>query len=502
MAKAKITDGAARMGSQALLPLLLSMAGPGILSSLTAFLYMNINRKFVGDFVGPSALGVFGVMNPITNIVTALSLFITVGGASMLSLSLGRGDRERADRLFTNIVLQSVGMAGILSAVFLLFKHQLVAACGAAPGSEIYGYAVEYLEITAWGQVPNLINVGLASVIRAQGNTRYSMMATLIGAFVNVGLNFVVVAGMPLSLGVRGAAMATVASQTVGALVSIAYFAFGKSPLRFLGLKAASLWQMLSIAKMGIAPSIFQMLSFVYNLIINRALQNFGALDARLNALSGGRGGDLALSIFTVVATLDGFVVTLGMGVNQAASPIISYNYGARRFARVRKASLLSQGLGFIFAIGIWLLAMLAPEPIFRFFGIADPELLRFGASAMRLSKPFLLFGIFQMLVSMYFSGIGKPEVATLVSLSRSGVFLIPGLLIFPRFFGLDGVFYANPVSDCLSLLVVGFLYYREMRRLSSLEEGEAIHDKGLIRELVFGKKRKNGRPQIERGQD
>ncbi|MDR3084818.1 MAG: polysaccharide biosynthesis C-terminal domain-containing protein, partial [Christensenellaceae bacterium] len=376
------------------------------------------------------------------------------------------------------------------SAGFIVFKRQLVVACGANPGSENYGYAVEYLEITAWGQIPNLINVGLAAVIRAQGNTRYSMFATVIGAFVNVGLNFVVVAGMPLSLGVRGAAMATVASQTVGALFSMAYFVRGRSPLRFMGLRAVSLRQMLGIAKMGIAPSIFQMLSFIYNLIINRALQGFGAMDSHLNALSGGRGGDLALSLFTVIATLDSFVVTLGMGVNQAASPIISYNYGARRFARVQKASLLSQGMGFVFATGIWLLAMLAPEPVFRFFGINDPELLLFGVSAMRASKPFMLFGIFQMLVSMYFSGIGKPEVATLVSLSRSGVFLIPGLLILPRFFGLSGVFYANPVSDGLSLLVVSFLYYREMRRLSSLEDGMVIDDRRLVRDLFLGIKK------------
>lgn len=474
-----------RMGTAPILPLLLSMAVPGLLGTMTTYLYRTVDQIFVGNFVGRNALGGVSVLSPFNNVVIALTLFITVGGASMLSLSMGRQDFDKANKLFTNIIIQAVGMATVVSLLFSIFAEPFVSLCGAREGSEVYGYAVTYLRITSIGQLFNMLNVGLAAIIRSEGNTKYSMFANMIGAALNVILNYLLIVVFPM--GIAGAAIATVGSQLAGAIFSAAYFFRGKSNLRWVGLQVIDMKQMLTIAKMGIAPSIFQMLSFVTNIMINKSLQHYGDLDPYYSLIGG---GELCISALSVVNTVEQFIVSTASGINQAAAPVISYNYGRKSFKRVRKATLTSQGMAFVFAAVIWTAMMLAPEFVINLFSKNDAQLMDYGVMAMRTCKCLALFGGYQMLISMYFSSIGKPEIATLVSLSRHGIFFIPALYILPKYFGLMGVLYATPVSDGCSLIVVTTMYVREMMRLGKLKEGEDFDDRSWVAKR-FGKKKK-----------
>lgn len=474
-----------KMGTAPIFPLLLSMAIPGLLGTLTTYLYRTVDQMFVGNFVGRNALGGISVLAPFNNVVIALTLFITVGGASMLSLSMGHQDYKKANKLFTNIIIQAIGMAAVVSLVFSIFAEPFVGLCGAKEGSEVYNYAVIYLRITSIGQLFNMLNVGLAAIIRSEGNTKYSMFANMIGAVLNVFLNFLLMVVFPL--GIAGAAIATVASQLCGAIFSAAYFISGKSNLKWAGFHVIDVRQMVTIAKMGIAPSIFQVLSFVTNIMINKSLQYYGDLDPYCSLIGG---GELCISALSVINTVEQFIVSTASGINQAAAPVISFNYGRKSFKRVRKASLTSQGMAFAFAIVIWTAMMLVPEFVINLFSKNDPQLLEYGVMAMRTSKCLALFGGYQMLVSMYFSSIGKPEVATMVSLSRHGIFLIPALYILPKYFGLMGVLYATPVSDGCSLIVVTTMYVKEMMRLGKLKDGESFDDRSWIAK-VFGKEKK-----------
>ena len=257
-----------RMGSAPIFPLLLSMAIPGLLGTLTTYLYKTADQIFVGNFVGRNALGGISVLSPFNNVVIALTLFLTVGGASMLSLAMGRQDYEKANKLFTNIIIQAVLMATVVCLFFTVFSRSFVGLCGAKKGSEVFGYAVIYLRITALGQIFNMLNVGLAAIIRSEGNTRYSMVANMIGAVLNIFLNTILI--VVCGFGIYGAAIATVGSQFVGAVFSAAYFISGKSNLKWAGFKVVDIGQMITVAKMGIAPSIFQMLSFITNIMINK----------------------------------------------------------------------------------------------------------------------------------------------------------------------------------------------------------------------------------------
>ena len=445
------------MGSERLFPLMVRMALPGLVSSMTTFFYTAINRKLLGDFSGTDALAPVGVLSPVNNIIVALTLFITVGGAALLALNMGRRDWDRANVLFTNIVCQIVLMGGFLSLLFMLMPGTLVRMCGATEATAMYPLAVQYLRIIALGQIPNMVNVGLAAVIRSEGNARYSLFANVIGAILNLIVGYWLVAR--LGWGIRGAAIATVIGQTSGAVFSAAYFLRRSSALRWRGFGVVKLTEMLLISKSGIAPAIFQALGFTTNLIVNRSLQSYG-------------GGELAIAGMSLVVMVDQLVVFLGSGINQAASPVISFNYGSRLYRRVRTASYLSQAMTFGIALAVYLPAMIAPQFVLPLFGGSEAELLAFGSTAMRAAKPLLLFTGYQMLVSMYFSAIGRPDIATVVSLLRNGIFLIPALFILPREFGLMGVLYANPVSDGLSLIAVTALYVREMRLLGTLADG------------------------------
>lgn len=471
-----VNERTLKMGSAPIFPLLVSMAVPGLLGTLTTYLYRTVDQIFVGNFVGRTALGGISVLAPFNNVIIALSLFITVGGTSLLALTMGRRDYEEANKLFTNIIIQAIGMALIVSVLFFIFAEPFVGVCGAKKGTETFRYAVIYLKLVTCGQVFNMLNQGLAAIIRTEGAAKYSMFANIVGAFFNIVLDALLI--IVFKMGVAGAAIATIVSQLMGAAFSAAFFLTGKSSLRWAGFGVADIKQMAYIAKMGIAPSIFQMLSLFTNILLNKSLQYYGDLDPVYSLIGG---GELCISAVAIVNTVDNFIVSMTSGINQAVSPLISYNYGAKNYSRVKKASLCSQAMAGVFAIVIWSAMMLAPEFVCSLFGKGDEALISYGAMAMRACKMFALFGGFQMLVSMYFSSIGKPQVATFVSISRHGLFLIPAMLIMPQFMGLKGVLYANSVSDGCSLIVVSFMYLHEMRRLSRLTDGEEIPAKGLI---------------------
>ena len=471
-----VNERTLKMGSAPIFPLLVSMAVPGLLGTLTTYLYRTVDQIFVGNFVGRTALGGISVLAPFNNVIIALSLFITVGGTSLLALTMGRRDYEEANKLFTNIIIQAIGMALIVSVLFFIFAEPFVGVCGAKRGTETFRYAVIYLKIVTCGQVFNMLNQGLAAIIRTEGAAKYSMFANIVGAFFNIVLDALLI--IVFKMGVAGAAIATIVSQLMGAAFSAAFFLTGKSSLRWAGFGVVDIKQMAYIAKMGIAPSIFQMLSLFTNILLNKSLQYYGDLDPVYSLIGG---GELCISAVAIVNTVDNFIVSMTSGINQAVSPLISYNYGAKNYSRVKKASLCSQAMAGVFAIVIWSAMMLAPEFVCCLFGKGDEALISYGAMAMRACKMFALFGGFQMLVSMYFSSIGKPQVATFVSISRHGLFLIPAMLIMPQFMGLKGVLYANSVSDGCSLIVVSFMYLHEMRRLSRLTDGEEIPAKRLI---------------------
>lgn len=459
-----------RMGSENIPKLIILMSLPGIAGNVSSALYNIIARWFVGNFVGKDALGALALLFPLSNLTSALSLIATIGGAALVSISLGRNDRKAADVYFTNILLYTALCGMILSFLYGFFAPQLVNFCGADQTSALFEPAVIYTRITAAGQIFLMFNQSLACVIRAEGNTPYAMFSCIIGAVINTVLCwlFIVVMGFDI----RGAAYATVIGQVISCFVSLAYFVAGKSGMRFASFRTMKAAIVFKIIATGIASSVLQGLTAVINIIANHQLSAYGVISL------GTGGGDLAISAVSVINTVETLMIMIIMGINQGVSPVISYNYGCGNYGRVRKATLFGQAEASAVTVIIWGLAMVFPQTLFAVFSGNDPQLMAYGPDAIHKSKMFLLFLGFQTLSSLYFSAIGKPKTAVCISVIRGAAFIIPLMYILPLFMGLDGVLYASSVSDLLATAIVAVIYVKGIKKLRA---ADPITEKGLI---------------------
>lgn len=460
------------MGTAKLLPLILIMSVPAVCGNIVNALYNIVDRIFVGRVVGSTALGAVGVMFPLNNIIAAFTVLMSIGGGALVSLSLGRQETEKANKAFTNIILFALFVAVVISSAFFIFAEPLIRICGASENSELYQMAVKYLRITAVGQMFGIPNLAMAACIRAEGNTKYAMVVTMTGAVINVCMDAVFMMGF--HWGVEGAAAATVISQIVSCGLSLQYHFFHKGVLRWQGFGAFDLKLTGKVISLGLAPAVFQGLSFCNNTLVNHSLMKYANMEL------GTGGGDMAISAVSVIHTVENFAAMFIMGMNSAISTIISYNYGQKQYGRAKEATLTGQAIATTISAILWMLMMTVPETLFQIFNTDASELITYGARAMRMGKLFI-FGLgFQTLSSMYYSAIGKPKRAIFISISRNGLFLIPALLILPRIWGLDGVLVSTSVSDALSLIVVSFAYWSGIHDLNKMEQKDS---KGATRE-------------------
>ena len=443
------------MGTEKVWKVFAIMAFPSIMSQLSHTFYNLVDRFFMGQYVGSTALGAISLTSPLINIMAGLSLLITIGGAALLSINLGKGKIKDAQVLFTNLIVQALVTSFVLALVYFIFAPQIITICGAGKTSSLYEGGVKYLRILSFGLMFQLLNAVQASIIRAEGNAGYSLVVSIIGGVVNIVFDAVLV--IVFRMGVAGAAYATVASQFVSALVSTLYFFSGKSQMKWTGMGSLKLSINIDVIKTGMAPAILQLLSFITGLILNNQLRKYGDMCSVT--------GDLAISAMSVVTTAESVFLGVVMGINQAVSPIVSYNYGAGKYKRVLQGTIIALITGTIFTTISWALMMFVPQYIFKIFS-NDVALISYGVHAIRLYRAFSMFMAVQTLCAMFFSSIGEPKTATVMSVLRQGVFLIPGYLILPVFYGLDGVLFSMSISDVLSTIIILVIYILGLRKL------------------------------------
>lgn len=431
------------------------MAFPSIMAQLSHTVYNLVDRFFMGRYVGTTALGAISLTSPLINIMAGLSLLITIGGAALLSMDLGKGKLKEAQVLFSNLMVQAVVTSFVLAVIYFGFASQIIIACGADKSSSLYSDAVKYLRILSFGLMFQLLNAVQASIIRAEGNATYSLVVSLIGGVVNIFLDALFI--ITFKMGVAGAAYATVASQFVSASASTVYFFANKSRMKWTGFRSLDISMNLKVIRTGIAPAVLQMLNFATGLLLNRKLKEYGDMSAIT--------GDLAISAMSVVTTAESIFLGVVMGINQAISPIVSYNFGAGKNKRVVQGTLLSVGVGTVFTTLSWVLMMFMPEIIFKIFS-NDSSLIEYGVHAIRLYRMFAMCVAVQTLCAMFFSSIGKPLTATIMSITKQGLFLIPLYLILPKIYGLDGVLVSMSISDILSTIIILVMYIFGLKKL------------------------------------
>lgn len=444
-------DKSKQLGELKISKLIIKFSIPAIVGMMVNALYNMVDRIYIGNGVGSLGIGGITIAFPVMLVLMAFSMLIGIGANSLVSIRLGQKRKEEAEGIFGNALILLILLSLVLSIAGLVLLTPMLKLLGAS--EQILPYAKDYLQIILIGAIFQSVGMGMNNFIRSEGNPRIAMFTMLIGALVNTILDPIFI--FIFHWGMRGAAFATILSQAISAIWVLAYFMRGKSLLKLhvknLKLKLNFIGKIISL---GAAPFAMQIAASVLNIILNKSLTIHG--------------GDTAISGMGIVSSIITLIIMPIFGINQGVQPIIGYNYGAGRYDRVKEAYIRSV----IIATGIvvlgWIATRLFPEQLVSMFNNEDEELIRFGTHAIKRFMIFLPLIGFQIVSSNYFQAVGKPRHSALLGLSRQVLILIPALIILPRFFGIDGILAAGPLSDLISAVVTGIFIIIEMKKLDA----------------------------------
>ncbi len=424
-------------------------------------LYNIVDQIFIGRGVGYLGNAATTVSYPFVTICMAIALTIGIGTAARYSLSLGKKQQEEAAAAVGGGITMMFVFGTLYGVLLLLFHRPLLIAFGAS--ENVLDYAVSYTSITAVGMPFLIVMNGCSNIARADGSPLYSMTTMLIGALINTVLDpfFIFVCHW----GVAGAAWATVIGQIVSCGFAMLYLRRIKRVSLHKRHFRISLKQIGKTASMGMSNGLTQISITLLQVVLNRSLVYYGGMTIY--------GSDIPLAACGIVMKVNAIVLAVIIGIIQGMQPIIGFNYGAAAYQRVKATYKLAVLCVTVITLTGLIVFQFFPETVLSVFGSEeDSELYK--DFAVLFMKTFLfmlpLAGI-QMISSNFFSSIGKPLKGTILSLTRQVFFLIPLLLIFPLFWGLDGILFAAPVSDALAFFVVlGFIVY-EMRNMTKKEQ-------------------------------
>ncbi|MDD7740492.1 MAG: MATE family efflux transporter [Fusicatenibacter sp.] len=427
--------------------LLRRFAVPSIIAMLVSSLYNMVDQLFIGHSIGILGNAATNVAFPLTMTCTSIALLCGIGGAANFNLSLGRKETENARGYVGNTLSMLVILGVILCVTVQIFLRPMMLLFGATP--DVIDYACTYTRITSLGFPFLILTTGGSNMIRADGSPRYSMMCNLAGAAVNTILDplFIFV----FQMGMAGAALATILGQIVSAGMVIFYLTRFKSvTLRFLDLKP-SLKRWLQIASLGATPCFNQLAMMVVQIVMNNTLTHYGA--------SSMYGSDIPLACAGIISKVNMLFFSFVIGISQGLQPIVSFNYGARKYPRVREAYLKAVAAATVICVIAFCCFQIFPRQIISIFGSGSEEYLHFAERYFRIYLFCSFLNGFQPVTSNFFTSIGKPKKGIFLSLTRQILFLLPLLLIFPYLFGIDGVMYTAPIADfaaaCFSIVLV-----------------------------------------------
>jgi putative MATE family efflux protein len=428
------------------LSLILRFSGPAIAGMIMMSIYNIVDRIFIGHSVGTLGIAGLAVAYPLMMVKGALGMLIGWGAASLISLRLGEGRHEEAEKIMANALTLTILFAIVASGVSFIFLEQLMRLFGAS--DNILPFALAYMRIILVGNLFHLM--GANNMIRAEGNPRVAMWTNFIGAGSNIILDALFI--LVLDMGVTGAAIATAIAQFLSSSYVVVYFLRGKSVLRlYVRNLKLSLSHALEILHIGMPLFLRTIVNSLVVIILNNSLQRYG--------------GDIAVSAMGVIFSIDSLLLLPLMGLSNGVQPVIGFNYGAQQFDRVKHAFYFAVGLATAVVGVVYLVIMIWPAFFLRLFTTSE-ELIQVGSQGIRLFMLLIPLLGFQSIGSNYFQATGRPRQSILLNLTRQAIFLIPAMLIIPRFLDLRGVWLAQPAADFLAFLLTGVFIFFEMRSL------------------------------------
>ena len=433
---------------------LLKLGIPTMVGMLISALYNAIDAYFVGG-LGMSQMGVVSVVFPIVQIIIGLGMMFGAGASSYISRLLGKGDNVQADKTASTLLFSGLLVGAIIIIGIMAFLNPVLTALGST--ETILPYARAYAKIYVTGSIINVFTVMMNNLLTAQGATKFTMIAMLTGSIANVILDPIMIYGM--DLGIEGAAIATVISLCINMALYIGYIAKKKGVLRFSVRNIApSKIIYAEVLKIGIPVLLFQLLASTAMGSINTAAKPYG---------------DFAVAAMGAVTRIMTVVTYVVFGFLKGFQPFAGYNYGAKKYERLKKSIRLCMIWSTVFCIVAAIVLFIFADPIVSLFG-TDIEMAGIAAKALRLNAVlFITFG-FQMVYASLYLAIGKSLVGSVLSLSRQGIFFFPLVLVLPHVMGLTGVVWVQPMADLLTTILTIVFAVRINHTLSTeIEMGE-----------------------------
>ena len=444
------------MGSGDVKKLLLQLMIPAVVAQVVNLLYNIVDRIYIGHIegIGAAALTGVGLFAPILMLMNAFAMLIGAGGAPRTAIAMGQGDKEQAEKIVSNSFTMLLIFSAVLTVVFWLGAPSMLRLFGASDTT--LPYALAYSRIYILGTVFVLVVMGMNPFITAQGFAKISMLTTVIGAVINIILDPILI--FVFGLGVRGAAIATVLSQAVGALWILKFLTGPKTNLK-LSRSKMKLERNIILPVMGLGISSFVMLSTESLLSIS-----FSSSLARY-------GGDIAVGAMTVITSVSQLATLPLQGLCQGGQPVISFNFGAGKKDRVKEAFRFQLTLCVSYVVIFWLVMMLVPGAVAGIF-TSDAALIEYTTWALRIYMAGIFaFGV-QICCQQSFMALGQAKVSLLLACLRKLILLIPLIFILPHILPdpVFGVFVAEPVSDILAAVITAVTFFSRFDKI--LEHG------------------------------
>ena len=450
------------LGSEPISTLLRRFAVPSVIAMLVSALYNMVDQLFIGHSIGVLGNAATNVAFPLSMVCTSIGLLCGIGGAANFNLCMGRREPEHAKSYVGNAISMLAILGVILCVAVQLFLRPMMLLFGATP--DVIDYACTYTRITSIGFPFLIVTIGGSNLIRADGSPKFSMLCNLVGAIVNTILDplFIFV----FHMGMAGAALATITGQILSfALVVLYLRGFKTLPLSLSDLKPnMACWA--RIAALGATPAFNQVAMMVVQIVMNNTLTHYGS-----NSVYG---SDIPLACAGIISKVNMLFFSFVIGISQGLQPIVSFNFGAQKYDRVKDAYKKAVFAATAISIVAFLCFQLFPRQIIGIFGSGSEEYLHFAERYFRIFLFFTFLNGIQPVSSNFFTSIGAPKKGIFLSLTRQIIFLLPLLLIFPYLFGIDGVMYTAPIADLAAASVSIVMVVREFKIMAELQKAAA----------------------------
>ena len=443
------------LGTEKIGKLLKQYALPAIIAQTASSLYNMVDSIFIGQGVGPLAISGLAVTFPLMNLSTAFGTLVGAGAATMLSVLLGQKNYKAANKVLGNVVSLNIIIGLVFMALSLIFIDPILYFFGASENT--LPYAKEYIQIILYGNVVTHLYFGLNAAMRSSGSPKKAMALTIFTVIFNTILDPVFI--FVFDMGIAGAAWATVIAQTVAMIVVLQHFSNKARPFHFeRGIASLDMRVAKDSLAIGMGPFLMHAAACLVTLFINQQLREYS--------------GDLGIGAYGICNRFIFMFIMICMGLNQGMQPIAGYNYGARKYSRVKEVFWKTARIAMGITTLCFIIGMFIPKAAVGIF-THDEELMTLSAKALRiLVIAFPMVG-FQMIATNFFQSLGMVRKSVILSLSRQILFLLPLLYLLPLGMGDNGVWASYPISDTLATLLTIFMLGRLFKKFSRLKDGE-----------------------------